>query len=146
LNRSEETTVRSWPSAVWPGKICPINAEGNFCKAKAKESGAGERLSRYQSQQGDKYATTNSTRWGIDDGPLRADHRRHFMLYRATRASGVLIPWPYLMIERICAREWRSVLFEIARLLLRGHFDLLSAPYEVTRVVYQSRVFTRILN
>src|SRR4029078_818950 len=94
LNRSEETTVRSWPSAVWPGKICSTNAEGNFCKAKAKESGAGERLSRYQSQQGDKYATTSSTRCGIDDGPLRADHRRHFMLYRAARASGVLIPLP----------------------------------------------------
>jgi hypothetical protein len=72
---------------------------GNFCKAKDKESGAGKRSSRYQSHQGDKYATPDSTRGRVDDGPLRADHRRLFMLCWAARASDVLIPRSYLMIE-----------------------------------------------
>src|SRR4029453_8376758 len=53
--------------------------------------GAGKRTSRYQSHQGDKYATPDSTLGRIDDGPLRADHRRLFMLYWAARASDVLI-------------------------------------------------------
>ena len=64
---------------------------GNFCKAKDKKGGAGKRSSRYQSHQGDKYATPDSTRGRVDDGPLRADHRRLFMLCWAARASDVLI-------------------------------------------------------
>ena len=72
---------------------------GNFCKAKDKKGGAGKRSSRYQSHQGDKYATPDSTRGRVDDGPLRADHRRLFMLCWAARASDVLIPRSYLMIE-----------------------------------------------
>jgi hypothetical protein len=71
---------------------------GNVCKAKDKESGAGKRSSRYQSHQGGKYAIPDSTRGRIDDGPLRADHRRLFMLCWAARASDVLIrPARYLM-------------------------------------------------
>jgi hypothetical protein len=72
---------------------------GNFCKAKDKESGAGKRSSRYQSHQGDKYATPDSTRGRVDDGPLRADHRRLFMLCWAARASDVLIT-PLLLNDR----------------------------------------------
>ena len=73
---------------------------GNFCKAKDKKGGAGKRSSRYQSHQGDKYATPDSTRGRVDDGPLRADHRRLFMLCWAARASDVLITSrSYLMIE-----------------------------------------------
>src|SRR5205809_5657091 len=64
---------------------------GNFCKAKDKKGGAGKQSSRYQSHQGDKYATPDSTRGRVDDGPLRADHRRLFMLFWAARASDVLI-------------------------------------------------------
>ena len=64
---------------------------GNFCKAKDKESGAGKRSSRYQSHQGGKYATPDSTRCHVDDGPLRADHRRLFILCWAAWASDVLI-------------------------------------------------------
>jgi hypothetical protein len=60
---------------------------GNFCKAIDKERQAGKRSSRYQSHQGDKYATPDSTRGRVDDGPLRADHRRLFMLCWAARAS-----------------------------------------------------------
>jgi len=67
---------------------------GNFCKAKDKERQAGKRSSRYQSHQGDKYATPDSTRGRVDDGPLRADHRRLFMLCWAARASDVLITAP----------------------------------------------------
>jgi hypothetical protein len=52
---------------------------------------AGKRSSRYQSHQGDKYATPDSTRGRVDDGPLRADHRRLFMLCWAAWASNVLI-------------------------------------------------------
>ena len=63
----------------------------NFCKAKDKEGATGKRSSRYQSYQGDKYATPDSTRGRVDDGPLRADHRRLFMLCWAARASDVLI-------------------------------------------------------
>jgi hypothetical protein len=66
--------------------------ESNFYKAKDKERGAAKRSSRYQSHQGDKYATPDSTRGRIDDGPLHADHRRLFMLCWAARASDVLIP------------------------------------------------------
>ena len=64
---------------------------GNFCKAQDKESGAGKRSPRYQSQQGDKYATPDFTRGRVDNGPLHADHRRLFVLCWAARASGVLI-------------------------------------------------------
>ena len=64
---------------------------GNFFKAKDKKGGAGKRSSRYQSHQEDKYATPDSTRGRVDDGPLRADHRRLFMLCWAARASDVLI-------------------------------------------------------
>src|SRR6266436_4412947 len=61
-------------------------------KVKDRESDYSiRRLSRYQSHQGDKYATPDSTRGRIDDGPLRADHRRLFMLYWAAWASDVLI-------------------------------------------------------
>jgi hypothetical protein len=66
----------------------------NFCKAKDKERGAGNRLSRYQSHHGGTYATTGSTRSRIDDSPLRADHRRLFMLCWAARASDGLITTP----------------------------------------------------
>ena len=52
---------------------------------------AGKRSLRYQRHQGDKYATPDSTRGHVDDGPLRADHRRLFMLCWAARASDVLI-------------------------------------------------------
>jgi len=38
------------------------------------------------------YATPDSTRGRVDDGPLRADHCRLFMLYWAARASDALIP------------------------------------------------------
>jgi hypothetical protein len=62
-------------------------AEGNFCKAKDKERGAGKRSSRYQSCQGDKYAIPDSARGRIDNDPLCADHRRLFMLCWAARAS-----------------------------------------------------------
>jgi hypothetical protein len=62
----------------------------NFCKAKDKEGAAGKQSSRYQSHQGDKYATPDSTRGRVDDGPLRFDHRRLFMLCWAARASNVL--------------------------------------------------------
>ena len=63
----------------------------NFCKAKDKEGEAGKRSSRYQSHHGGTYATTDSTRGRIDDSPLRADHRRLFMLCWAARASDGLI-------------------------------------------------------
>src|SRR6266567_4108337 len=63
----------------------------NFCKAKDKEGAAGKRSSRYQSHQGDKYATPDSTRGRVYDCPLRDDHRRLFMLCWAARASDVLI-------------------------------------------------------
>ena len=65
--------------------------ERNSCKAKDKEGAAGKRSSRYQSHRGDKYATPDSTRSRVDDGPLRADHRRLFMLCWPARASDVLI-------------------------------------------------------
>ena len=46
-------------------------------------------------------AIPDSTRGPIDDGPLRADHRRLFMLYWAARISNVLITPRYSqMIER----------------------------------------------
>jgi hypothetical protein len=76
---------------------------GNFCKAKDKESAAGKRSSRYQSHQGDKCATPDSTRGRVDDGPLRADHRRLFMLCWAARTSDVLII-PAPEESRACAR------------------------------------------
>jgi hypothetical protein len=63
---------------------------GNFCKAKDKESGAGQRSSRYQSHQGGTYATPDSTTCSrIDDTPLRADHRGLFMLRWAAAVSDV---------------------------------------------------------
>jgi hypothetical protein len=62
----------------------------NFCKAKDKEGAAGKRSSHYQSQQGDKYATPDSTRGRVDVGLLRADHRLLFMLCWAARASTIL--------------------------------------------------------
>ena len=63
----------------------------NFCKPKDKEGVAGKRSSRYQSHEGDKYATPDSTRGRVDDGLLRADHHRLFMLCWAARTSDVLI-------------------------------------------------------
>jgi len=47
---------------------------------------SGPERERQRRHQGDKYATPDSTRGRIDDGPLRADHRRLFMLYWAARA------------------------------------------------------------
>ena len=67
------------------------DALSNFCTAKDKCGGAGKRSSRYKSHQGGKYATPDFTRGRIDDGPLRADHRRLFMLCWTARASDVLI-------------------------------------------------------
>ena len=63
----------------------------NFCKAKDKKREAEKRSLRYQSYQGDKYATTDFTRGRVDVGPLCADHRRLCMLCWAARASDVLI-------------------------------------------------------
>ena len=62
-----------------------------FAQQKTNEGGAGKRSSRYKSHQGGKYATPDFTRGRIDDGPLRADHRRLFMLCWTARASDVLI-------------------------------------------------------
>jgi hypothetical protein len=62
----------------------------NFCKAKDKKGAAGKRSSHYQSHQGDKYATPDSTHRRVDVVPLRADHRLLFMLHWAARASNVL--------------------------------------------------------
>jgi hypothetical protein len=64
-------------------------AVGNFCKAKDKESGAGQRSSHYQNHQGGTYAIPDSTCSRIDDSPLRADHRGLFMLRWAAAASDV---------------------------------------------------------
>jgi hypothetical protein len=41
--------------------------------------------------KGDKYATSDSTRGRIDNGPLRADHRGLFMLCWPAWTSDVLI-------------------------------------------------------
>jgi hypothetical protein len=92
----------------------------NFCKAKDKYCKARKRSSRYQSHQGDKYATPDSTRGLIDDGPLRADHLRLFMLHWAARASDVLVTSLVLNeSSALRARKWLWALFEIARVLVR---------------------------
>jgi hypothetical protein len=85
----------------------------NFCTTKAKEGEAGKRLSRYQSEQGDKYATFNSTRDALDDGPLCDDYCRRFVLYRTARTSGVLITVPlsnhkYRVFSKSIAQIWIS--------------------------------------
>ena len=72
---------------------------GNFCTAKDKCGGAGKRSSHYKSHQGGKYATPDFTRGRVDDGSLRADHRRLFILCWAARASNVLIT-PLLLNDR----------------------------------------------
>ena len=81
---------------------------------------SGPERERQRRHQGDKYATPDSTRGRIDDGPLRADHRRLFMLYWAARASDVLIT-PLVLNESSAfrARKWLRALFEIARVLVR---------------------------
>ncbi len=63
-----------------------------FAKQKTKKAEQENESSRYQSYQGDKYATPDSTCGRVGNGPLRADHRRLFMLCWAARASDVLIP------------------------------------------------------
>jgi uncharacterized protein (DUF58 family) len=49
------------------------------------------------------YATPDSTRGRVDDGPLRADHCRLFMLYWAARASDALIT-PLVLNESSASR------------------------------------------
>jgi hypothetical protein len=68
---------------------------------------SGPERERQRRHQGDTYATPDSTRGRIDDGPLRADHRRLFMLYWAARASDVLIT-PLVLNESsaLRARKW----------------------------------------
>jgi hypothetical protein len=57
-----------------------------------------KRIVTLSKPQGDKYATPDSTRALIGDGPLRADHRRLCMLCWSARASDALIdPRSYLM-------------------------------------------------
>ena len=52
----------------------------------------------------ERNASHDSTGGRIDDGPLRADHRRLFMLCCAARASDVLIP-PLLLNDRRDAHQ-----------------------------------------
>jgi hypothetical protein len=71
--------------------------------AQQKTNAAEQESDRHviKSHQGGKYATPDFTRGRIDDGPLRADHRRLFMLCWTARASDVLIrPARYLMAMR----------------------------------------------
>ena len=72
-------------------KVPRVSPQAIFAKQKTKKAQQEKRSSRYQGHQGDKYATPGSTRGRVDDGPLRADHRRLFMLCWAARASGVLL-------------------------------------------------------
>ena len=66
--------------------------------------------------EGNNYALPDFTRRRIGDGPLRADHRRLFMLYWAAWASDVLIT-PLVLNESsvLRARKWLRALFEIPR-------------------------------
>jgi hypothetical protein len=73
---------------------------GQTISAKQKTRNAKQKGSlRYQSYQGDKYATTDSTRGRVDVGSLCADQRRLFILCWAARTSDVLITGDYLIIE-----------------------------------------------
>ena len=74
-------------SPTGPVRFVLRNCDGQFLQNKRQGRPSRKRSSRYQSYQGDKYATPNSTRGRIDDGPLRADHRRLFMLRWATAAA-----------------------------------------------------------
>src|SRR5215813_11618102 len=77
------------PRTCLCGKI--PKAPGNFCTAKDKEGGAGQRSSGYKSDLGGNYAIPDFTRGCIGDGPLRADYRQLSVLYWAARASNVLM-------------------------------------------------------
>src|SRR5215472_9679466 len=76
-----------------------------MCRKKrvAQELKPGPLRQRSQGKghQGDRYATPDSTRGRIDDGSLRADHRRLFMLCCAAQASDVLIT-RLLLNDRAC--------------------------------------------
>ena len=100
-----ETLLGSWH--VSPGEENSVLSRAdNFCKAKDKEGAAGKRWSRYDSNQGDKYATPNSTRGRIDADPLCADHRLLFMLRWTARASNVLCKLSAIGIWAVGHPKW----------------------------------------
>ena len=72
-----------------------------------------------KSHQGDKYATPDSTRGRVDDGSLRVDHRRLFILCWAARASNLLIT-PLLLNDRarFAHVNGDEALFKLARVLV----------------------------
>ena len=57
-----------------------------FLQSKRQRMRSRKAIVTLSSHQGGKYATHDFTRGRIDDGPLRADHRRLFMLCWTTRA------------------------------------------------------------
>jgi hypothetical protein len=48
----------------------------NFCKAKGKERGARDPSPRYKAHKGAKYGISDFSCRRINNGALRADHRR----------------------------------------------------------------------